>query len=178
MNNKLKVLYNIKLIAVISAVISFYIVAYNINVQYSSYLPGVFFTVGLSSFALRITITTSFTEKSPQDDNSIKNLKFFNKSLEKFIVYSLIYGGVSAILYPIYCLTSDNKFNYDKVSLNVFIFHNGHRIISCAIMITLLLYVLRNLIQITKVTTQIINEYISETNSRYLKDKYEKQNNH
>lgn len=157
-----------------SLLAAFAIVLLDINIQYSSYLPAVFFGVGMSCFALRVTITTSFTEKIPQDNISISNIKFFNKSLEQFIIYSLLYGAASAILYPIF-LMKINLSNNKDYSIIKLVEYSSHKIIAGTILILFLQYVLKKLLQITIITTQIINNYIDETNSRYLKEKYNKQ---
>lgn len=161
--------YNLWIMIVVSLLLTCIVVLFNVDIRYSSYLPTVFFGVGMSCFALRITITTSFTEKMPQDDNSIKNLKFFNKSLEYFIIYSLLYGAISAILYPIFLHTSSLQKEWLKV-----LEYNWYRIISGSILILFLQYVLKSLLNITIVTTKIINSYIDETNSRYRQNKYNK----
>lgn len=166
--------FNVYIMIILSITISCIIVYFNINIMYSNYLPAVFFSIGLSTFALRLTITTSFTEKIPQDDVVIKNLKFFNKSLERFIIYSMLFGASSVILYPIYFYSNGDKNNlYGTIAL----LHYWYKILSASIILTLLQYIMKGLLSITYRTTSIINAYIDETNSRYKFKKYQDQSN-
>lgn len=167
--------YSIYPIVITSIITSFLIVLLNIDLKYSSYLPAVFFSVGLSTFALRITITTSFTEKIPQDDISINNIKYFNEALEQFIIHSLLFGASSVILYPVFFYSTSKDSSPIPVNVHYALSHNWYKIIVATILLIFLQYILKNLLLITLKTTSIINAYIEETNSRYRMKKYQEQ---
>lgn len=141
--------------------ISLIFASQQLDFYFSEYVPMIFFTIGMSVFTLRITISTSFTDKLPAKTYIMNNLKLFNNCLTSFIYQTFAFGIISVVLFPIYKLILETNKKPHLTQFEIMTHYVTYFFV-LYVFLYFLIVIFIKMLHISRIINDLINEYVTE----------------